>query len=370
MVLRIIKNKKEILIMLKNITNNKCVYLSNEFARGFSLMSENGEKLTKRELSLIAVAMAMIDKNCINASPKIKFSLYDFSEFLGHKIKGGKCKSEWLNIIDNLKGRCLSIIRNNTHYKSIPIFDCIRIIDGHFVELKFSKAMSPYLLNQRKNMTVVPLHNLLSLNSIYSMRMYFFACSYRKIDCTQEYMYDTLKQICGVRANCNFGDKVLTPSIDDIRENTNLNLSIVKGRDDFYNYKLRFTIERKRKKHDTKILSCDIDYDDRSCSLSSLDCMTETKRTLAEKSICTEKEKLVDNTVDNHTAYNDVTKLNIDELVNISVKESLFDSWGKRCKLLGEKGANCLGKKVHYQNLPTTTQPFIHQGLCNSKHSL
>ena len=168
-----------------------------------------------RLMGHLASRIRMNDKN---------FKTYKIllTEILGTKYSGRDLKqleTEAKNIIRHP----ITFYENETRSVTYPLFSMCAIDAGTgYVELRFDAGLKPHLLELKSNFTSYELTELLTLQSVYSQRLFEVLMSYRYlsqgfIDLTLEELYETLSVPASFKTNfANFRRRVLDQAEKEI----------------------------------------------------------------------------------------------------------------------------------------------------------
>jgi len=127
-----------------------------------------------------------------------------------------------------------------------------------FIELRLDPDIKDYLIGLQKNFTEYELYNILALNTKYSITIYEFLKSYQNVGHV-DVDVEVFKEHLGAQSSAyknftNLRAKVLNPTLDDINENTDLDVSykcldskkkVIKSMQGHKVYYLRFSIKLK-----------------------------------------------------------------------------------------------------------------------------
>ena len=181
--------------------------------------------------------------------PEITFTISDFFRVIGVQYNGVnyiECKS----IIQGLADKSFWITEGN-HSRLCRWIADADVEHGGTITIKLHQKLEPYLLNLRKNFTSYELAYTLQFKSKYSTRLYEFCKSIKFNNLQESYTYkitpDELRDRLGVLHRndkgeitgndypryANFKQRVLTPAMSEINEQTDLTLELAeetKGR--------------------------------------------------------------------------------------------------------------------------------------------
>ena len=184
------------------------------------------QPLTPREQKLVLAFVSMIQ-------PEDKdFKVYSLEIKTFHKllnIKGRENYTQIRNILKKLMTKTIEIPTENgyliTHWASH-----IEYITGEGrVEFSFEPKLKPYLLQLKRDFTSYRLINALLLNSSYSIRLYELLKKWQKIG-KWRVNVDELRKMLGANQKSynvygNFKNRVLKPSIEEVNNETDINVS-------------------------------------------------------------------------------------------------------------------------------------------------
>lgn len=199
----------------------------NLVAQGNDLVeAKHRDPLTVNEQKAILTIVSMI-------SPDDKdFQVYslgvrDFGEMLG--VKGESIYHELKKIANSIVGKVIEI-PTKTGFIATAWMSSVEYKKGEaIVEFSFDPKLRPYLLQLQNQFTTYRLSNILSLKSMYSIRLYELMKKWQKI-ARWEYPVEDLRDKLGANQKSyenygSFKQKVLTPALSEINEFTDLHVT-------------------------------------------------------------------------------------------------------------------------------------------------
>ena len=206
--------------------------------------------LSAREQKLILTMVSMIQPDDQDFL-KYEISIKDFHQLLG--LHGREKYTEIKEIVETLMTKVIYIPQGTddwimTHWVSVAKYR-----DGKgIIELKFDPELKPYLLQLKKAFTSYRLSNILSLKSGYSIRMYELIKKWQHVgkwSCD----IDELRKKLGVEPKKypqygNFKQRVLVPSISELNDKTDVNVTFTEYRKNRKVSKIEFKIQHIKEK--------------------------------------------------------------------------------------------------------------------------
>ena len=200
-----------------------------------NLLNEARYKLSKEEQKLLLYVVAMLKEDGQNFLKGSKIYIKDFINLLG--ISGHNKYERVALMTENLLGKRL-IIKTTESLKQMNWFTTFEYIwkDGT-VEVKMNPDTIEYFIDLKKHFVKYKLSNILTLKSVYSIRIYELMKQnlYKK---TVTYSLDEIKNILGVendeyKRSRDFRINVLDRAFEEINDKTDIKFSfeeIRKGR--------------------------------------------------------------------------------------------------------------------------------------------
>lgn len=197
------------------------VVKSNDF------IQKKRHNLSLSQQKILSYAISKVKPGDIDFTPTT-LSISEFCELCGHSTPDYSFVKEvamslyqncfWYDDLDANKSFLYTWIENDM------------VIDKGqgTITLRLSEKLKPYLLGLRGNFTQYQLVNVLSLKSKYSIRLYEILKSYQNIDDNVVFQVDRLRVLLmcedSYQGFKSFNQHVLTKAIDDINNNTDLNI--------------------------------------------------------------------------------------------------------------------------------------------------
>ncbi|WP_077324117.1 replication initiation protein [Virgibacillus siamensis] len=213
------------------------------------------QPLTAREQKIILTMVSMIqpgDDDFYTYSISVK----EFHDMLG--LEGREKYTEIKKIVENLMTKLIEIPEEDggwtlTHWVSVG-----RYISGEgMIKLKFDPILKPYLLELKRAFTSYKLSNILSLNSMYAIRLYELTKKWEKLDKFEISIVD-FKEKMGIKAGTyakynHLKQRVLKTSINEVNNKTDIDVTFEEIKQGRKVAKLAFFIKRKNKKELTSL---------------------------------------------------------------------------------------------------------------------
>lgn len=141
-------------------------------------------------------------------------------------------------------------------YDLTPIFDKMTIdIDECIITVKFKREVLPFILNVRREFTMVPIEMYNSLKSKYSQKLYRILKSYSGLDekATVKYAPDTLVKLLSApeknsKNNGWFRKQILNPAIEEINDIMDITIKYDVKKEGRKIVRYDFNIKLKKKK--------------------------------------------------------------------------------------------------------------------------
>jgi plasmid replication initiation protein len=173
----------------------------------------------------------------------IKYSDTDFTEY---KINVGDIVREFgLNrggmVYDEIKKASDKLLSKKVQIERTTTEGVVEILDTHlvvstarpkdetkdnYIKLSFHPSLKPFLLELKQRYLVYDIRNILSLTSIYSIRLFELLKQYQKIG-KRRFLVDELKQLLSIEPDeyvlyGHFKDRVIKKAQKDLLENTDI----------------------------------------------------------------------------------------------------------------------------------------------------
>jgi len=183
--------------------------------------------LLAREQKIVLTMVSMIQLNDEDFK-EYSISIKEFSEMLG--LKGHAKYEEIKEVALRLQEKTI-FIPDEHGFVTTNWVAGQRYIEGEgVIKLSFSPYLKPYLLQLKSQFTSYKLSNILSLGSGYSIRLYELMKKWQHLG-KWESPVDIIRDKLGAVTKSyslygNFKNKVLLPSIKELNEHTDLQISI------------------------------------------------------------------------------------------------------------------------------------------------
>lgn len=215
--------------------------MSNEIAKtppiedslGYKVVKDNlliqkaQTDLTRNEQKLVNYLISMIKPD--DADFKIyQIKALDFAALVGldptHIYRDFKKMADSIDK-KNFWYKCADGTNRKMYWIMKPGYN-----DGKgFIELRLDPDIKDYLIGLQKNFTEYELYNILALNTKYSITIYEFLKSYQNVghvDVDVESFKEHIGAVEGIyKSYKDLRKRVLEPTLDDINENTDLDIS-------------------------------------------------------------------------------------------------------------------------------------------------
>ena len=227
--------------MFKRIKYHKLersVFLKKEYyvAQDNQLVDARHKKpLTVREQKIILTMASMIEPSDEDFTEYV-ISIKQFYEMLG--LRGDPHYTQLKKIVENLMTKTIEIPQEDGGWLLTHWVSTARYIPGKgAIRLKFVPELKPYFLQLKNQYTSYKLSNVLSLGSVYSIRLYELMRRSLYIgNCV--ILVNELKLKFGIAGDSykqygHFKARVLTPAVKEVNKQTDLQVSfkeIKKGR--------------------------------------------------------------------------------------------------------------------------------------------
>ena len=152
----------------------------------------------------------------------------DFHEMLG--LEGEPKYTEMKKITEELLKKSLEITREKGRLLQVNWFSSIEYFEHEGrIEFSFDPKLKPYLLDLKKAYTSYRLSNILSLSSASSIRLYELMKKWEYLG-KWEITIEKLKDRLGIKQQSynvygNFKNRIIVPSINELNEKTDIQIS-------------------------------------------------------------------------------------------------------------------------------------------------
>ena len=220
--------------------------MSKELIVKHNKLIEANYKLTLQEQKLIFVLSSFIEKddktfkNCI-------FEVGELVKMLG--LSKNFYYSELKEITKSLISRVIQIKEPDGLLQMSWLSSAKYYDDAGKVELSFDERLTPYLLQLSSHFTKLELKKLVSLSSIYAVRIYELLKQYEKVG-ERIFEIDELKKILCIEKNeyklyADFKRRALNAAEKEINEKTDLQVSFEEIKTSRKITAVKFKIEKK-----------------------------------------------------------------------------------------------------------------------------
>ncbi|WP_271854298.1 replication initiation protein [Planococcus maritimus] len=222
--------------------------------QGNNLIEARHKKpLTAREQKIILTMVSMIEPTDGDFKDYI-ISVRDFHEMLG--LEGREHYTEIKKIVESLMTKVVEIPLEDKGWLMTHWVSTARYVDGSgVIQIRFAPELKPYLLQLKDTFTSYKLNNILSLKSVYAIRLYELMKKWQTV-AEWKCSIDSLRGKLGASNKSynlygNFKNKILLPAIKELNEQTDLLIQykeIKKGRKvDAIEFTIRHVPEKKIK---------------------------------------------------------------------------------------------------------------------------
>jgi len=152
----------------------------------------------------------------------------DFHEMLG--LQGEPKYTEMKKVTEELLKKSLEITREKGRFLQVNWFSSIEYFEHEGrIEFSFDPKLKPYLLDLKKAYTSYRLSNILSLSSPSSIRLYELMKKWEYLG-KWEITIEKLKDRLGIKQQSysvygNFKNRIIVPSINELNEKTDIQIS-------------------------------------------------------------------------------------------------------------------------------------------------
>src|SRR5690606_37807613 len=182
-----------------------------------------------------------------------KYEMYikDFHEMLG--LEGREHYTQIKEIVKNLMSKVIEIPYSNGDYLLANWASSVKYRSGEGkIEFTFSPDLKPYLLQLKKAFTSYRLSNILSLKSVYSIRLYELMKKWQHIG-RWEVPIESLREKLGAITKTyelygNLKSRVLNPAVKEVNEKTDMQVLFKEIRKGRKVIKIEFTIKHCKEK--------------------------------------------------------------------------------------------------------------------------
>ncbi|TWT26574.1 replication initiation protein [Planomicrobium sp. CPCC 101110] len=193
--------------------------------QGNNLIEARHKKpLTAREQKIILTMVSMIEPSDKDFKDYM-ISIRDFHEMLG--LEGREHYTEIKTVVESLMTKVVEIPLEDKGWLMTHWVSTARYIDGTgVIQLRFAPELKPYLLQLKTVFTSYKLNNILSLKSVYAIRLYELMKKWQQLS-RWECSIDSLRGKLGASNKSynlygNFKNKILIPAIKELNEQTDL----------------------------------------------------------------------------------------------------------------------------------------------------
>lgn len=193
--------------------------------QGNNLIEARHKKpLTAREQKIILTMVSMIEPSDKDFKDYM-ISIRDFHEMLG--LEGREHYTEIKSVVESLMTKVVEIPLEDKGWLMTHWVSTARYIDGSgVIQLRFAPELKPYLLQLKTVFTSYKLNNILSLKSVYAIRLYELMKKWQQI-AQWKCSVDSLREKLGASNKSynlygNFKNKILIPAIKELNEQTDL----------------------------------------------------------------------------------------------------------------------------------------------------
>lgn len=209
--------------------------------------AKHTKPLSVREQKIILTMVSMIEPSDYDFKDYI-ISIKEFHNLLG--LDGREHYTEMKSVIQSLMTKTVEIPLGGKSFLMTHWVSNAKYLEGTgTIQLRFSPELKPYLLQLKNTFTSYKLTNILSLNSMYSIRLYELMKKWQKVtkwECT----VDSLREKLGATNKSyavygNFKNKILNPSITELNNQTDLSIKFTEIKKGRKIVSIKFTIYRK-----------------------------------------------------------------------------------------------------------------------------
>lgn len=193
--------------------------------QGNNLIEARHKKpLTAREQKIILTMVSMIEPSDKDFKDYM-ISIRDFHEMLG--LEGREHYTEIKTVVESLMTKVVEIPLEDKGWLMTHWVSTARYIDGSgVIQLRFAPELKPYLLQLKTVFTSYKLNNILSLKSVYAIRLYELMKKWQPL-ARWECPIDLLREKLGASNKSynlygNFKNKILIPAIKELNEQTDI----------------------------------------------------------------------------------------------------------------------------------------------------
>lgn len=183
--------------------------------------------LSSREQKIVLTMVSMIQINDEDFK-EYSISIKEFSEMMG--LKGHAKYEEIKEVTLRLQEKTLFIPDEHGFITTNWVAGQRYLKGEGIIKLSFSPYLKPYLLQLKTHFTSYKLSNILSLGSGYSIRLYELMKKWQHRGTWESPVDDIRNKLGAVTRSYslygNFKNKVLLPSIKELNEHTDLQISI------------------------------------------------------------------------------------------------------------------------------------------------
>ncbi len=209
--------------------------------------------LSAREQKIVLTVVSMIQPSDVDFQ-SYEIYIRDFHEMLG--LEGREHYTQIKEVVKDLMTKVIEIPRNDggwilTHWASHIEY---KTGEGK-IEFAFDPKLKPYLLQLKKAFTSYRLSNILSLKSAYSIRLYELMKKWQHLG-KWEVPIENLREKMGVIKGkypqyANFKQRVLSPSVKEVNDKTDIQVTFKEIRKGRRVVKIEFAIKHDKEKEIT-----------------------------------------------------------------------------------------------------------------------
>lgn len=211
--------------------------------------------LSVREQKIILTMVSMIEPSDNDFKDYI-ISIREFHNLLG--LDGREHYTEMKSVIQSLMTKTVEIPLGGKSFLMTHWVSTAKYLEGTgTIQLRFSPELKPYLLQLKDTFTSYKLTNILSLNSMYSIRLYELMKKWQKVtkwECTVE----SLREKLGATNKSytvygNFKNKILNPAVAELNNQTDLSIKFTEVKKGRKIVSIKFTIYKRTYAEEARI---------------------------------------------------------------------------------------------------------------------
>ena len=226
---------------------------SKELIKMDNRLAETPFKYTQEEMDILFYVMSIVRSDCTD----YQFSVSDIEQISGKEIHNTRFRTS----IMNLARKAYENFHSDDKWEAFFVFKSIKY-DNAIIRISLNEEILPLLCNLKSNYTKVQLASGFKLSGKYSKRLYLLMCRWKNLG---GHLYEIMEVANILQYEINENDrdaisnfkKMISRSIKDINENTDIFLSeewIKTGRKTTH---LKFSIRKGRLKDDEISLLAD-----------------------------------------------------------------------------------------------------------------